>query len=277
MLYGKDELETLLNEYQTQKPPFLISSAFPFKQDILLFPLPKVIDLGEDKNYKKIEFISQDIFESLCKIGKFTDKLSKYHLCFNKKILSTKPIDEIYRILELPRVTLDRKTSLSQIYYFSQVEYLDKAGLYFFIKFTNSRLTKKIKAAINLLADEGIGGDRTSGKGLFKKPQFEEITLNIPHQANYFVTLSLYFPTYQEIKALSGYYDWKQRSGYIYSQDVKNLRKKSIRVFVEGSVFKDNENIGDLVDITPQGFSLHHVYRYGYAFKIPIEVNENGV
>jgi CRISPR-associated protein Csm4 len=111
------------------------------------------------------------------------------------------------------------------------------------------------------------------------KPEFEEIEVNMEPK-NHFVTLSLYYPMKEDIAMLKeGYYELVSRGGWIYSPDAKNLRRRKVRMFSEGSVFKFRAELnsglyGGLADVKPDEFAEHEVYRYGYAFAVPMEVSE---
>jgi CRISPR-associated protein Csm4 len=57
----------------------------------------------------------------------------------------------------------------------------------------------------------------------------------------------------------------------------RNLRRRTVRMFSEGSVFSTESNsrlYGGLADVKPDKFAEHEVYRYGYAFAVPLEVGE---
>ena len=174
----------------------------------------------------------------------------------------------------MPRVAIDRKTSASNIYHFGEVSFAQNCGLYFLMDLRLKEYEKKLKASIRVLGDEGIGGDRTYGKGLFKA-EFEELKMDLEPK-DHFVTLSLYYPKEEEV-SISRYYELVNRGGWIYSIDAKNMRRKTVRMFSEGSVFKFADMpksgfYGDLANVKPEGFAEHEVYRYGYAFAVPMEV-----
>ena len=93
------------------------------------------------------------------------------------------------------------------------------------------------------------------------------------------MALSLYYPTKEEIGSgiLKGAsFDFMERQNWIFSKRAHPLRSKSVRMFVEGSVFKSTGiEKGDIVDTTPEivaqaGRLKHKVYRYGRLFKIMI-------
>ena len=137
---------------------------------------------------------------------------------------------------------------------------------------------KDLKAAIMLLGEEGIGGDRTVGKGQFE-PTFTEYkgSLFNTNASSYFVTLSMYLPSKSEIQKglLQGEnvsYDIEKRGGWIYSDFAKSQRKRTVRMFQEGSVFKNTgrEFYGKVVNVAPESFKRHPVFRNGLAFRINI-------
>ncbi|MBT9138183.1 MAG: hypothetical protein DDT31_00733 [Syntrophomonadaceae bacterium] len=285
LLYGNDELVKMLGSFENGMPPFLISSAFPYINDVLLFPLPKHMDLSrysEDwKKFKKAEFVSYELFKNILNDEDLDGHVKEDGLIQDKRVLLTGEeiskikTKKIWNKKETPRVVVDRETSASQIYHFGEVAYSKGCGLHFLIDFKDRGFNEKVRAAIRLLSDEGIGGDRTYGKGLFKKPEFAELDINLAPK-EHFVTLSLYYPQKEEISKLSRrYYELTSRGGWMYSPVAQNLRRKTIRMFVEGSVFKAQEGTyGCLKSVKPDVFKDHNVFRYGYAFAVPLEVRE---
>ncbi len=315
LLYGNEELETMLEGFMRHEPPFLFSSAFVYADDILVLPLPLSVDWDKYmdrevieglnaerketdkidrfdllKRLKRVKFVSERIFRDLTKDERrikeyindrniiqgilFTDEeveglRKQFDVRENKDI-------KIWREREVPRVAIDRKTNSSHIYHFGEVSFATDCGLYFLMDSRLKEYEKRVEATIRVLGDEGIGGDRTYGKGLFK-PEFDEIEVNMEPK-NHFVTLSLFYPQEEELSKLKGrYYELITRGGWIYSMDAKNLRRRTVRMFSEGSVFSTESNsglYGGLADVKPEEFAEHEVYRYGYAFAVPMEVSE---
>ena len=277
LLYGQERLEALLRKFVEGSPPFLISSAFPYWKDELYFPVPKN-QLPKEKDIKKISFVSQKGFEAL------TDGQT---LDMTYTSINTIPAKEEprypWKIENVPRIALSRLTNHpdGNFFHFGEVTYFEDAGLFFILHLREQDLRKEFEAAINLMSDEGIGGDRSSGKGLMRKPYSTEIELAVSQGADGTVSLSVYYPDPKEIPSLAqGFYQLLERKGYIYSPYGQSLRKKSVRMFTEGSVFPANKNRkGRLIDVTPQAFQHHKVYRYGLFFGIPckleVEKHEN--
>ena len=278
LLYGEDELEHLLNQFG-REPPFLLSSAFLFIEDMLTFPIPLNVNwskfMNESQNkkehtyelikkLKKVQFVSKEIFYSILRdeqdILSETPNIEKNILFSSEET----PPDEIYSILEAPHIALDRRSQSSSIYHVGEVHYAPACGLYFFLK-TQSDYDSRIKAAIHLLGDEGLGGKRSSGKGLFN-PVFLSNDYKIPHTPMD-ITLSLIFPIQKELSIIKeGSYKMIMRKGWIYSPRIKSLRKKSVRMLTEGSTFPRKVK-GQLIDVTPDvEFEIPQVKRYGYGF-----------
>ena len=280
LLYGKEELEEMLRKFEEVMPPFLISSAFPYFGDILFFPLPKHINfskykkINDSKKYKKIEFVSHSLLRSILE-KKFEQHLDGNNIVQEKILLSKNEKDivgneKIWKVKETPRVVIDRKSNASNIYYFGEVEYCSKCGLYFLVKVIDKSIENKIKSTIRLLGDEGIGGDRSYGKGSFEA-EFKKFEWNI--NDGVFINLSLYFPKDDEMEMVkNGWYEFVNRGGWVYSIDKKGERKKFVRMIKEGSSFKgDKEFYGGLVDVSVSN-EYHKVYRYGYGMPLYLGV-----
>jgi len=267
LIYGKEKLEQLLKEFIEENPPFLFSSIFPCIDGKPLFPLPKGIGKerlkldGEKKKLKKIEYVDEDIFKALLK-GE-TIEIEEKNI-IQDKILSKESKEFVWKEIERPRVTIDRKTSSSEIYYFGEVVFMDK--LYFLVDLRDEKYKKEIETTVRVLGDEGIGGDRTYGRGLFRmirevnEIEFDEI------DSPWHVILSMFYPTKEDLKGLKGYFELVERGGWVYSIDGRSKRRKFIRMFVDGSVF-NKKVIGSMVKVAED---RHPVYRYGYALTLPI-------
>jgi len=274
-LYGKSVLETLLEQF-TNSPPFLLSSAFPFYKKHLLFPIPLNFSSpeGDFKSYKKLQLIPKELWEKVCG-GKPFEKDSYEFVQDRQVVLPTNEIEglkekdyPIWEEREIQRVSLDSITSASNIFNFREIAFKKDSGLFFLLDWRDTSFVNKIKAAIRLLGEDGIGGDRGSGKGVFNS-EFVELEIADSKGDNYLL-LSLFFPSNGELKDFDSIYNYKMRGGFIYSFDNTTRRKKYVRMLTEGSVIKSKRPVGSLVNITPDGFTEHNIYRYGYAFSIPI-------
>ena len=274
---------------------FTVSSAFPFKNNEYFFPKPmaklpiKIEGIDKEKEesklskgLKKIEFFSKEIFEKIINAEEI--EIKKKQLSKNKKFVFATEIESdeeknIYKSQVQQRLKVEYVKDGTP-YYIDRIYFTENSGLYFLINYKNAD-KEKIKSAIRLLGDEGIGTDKHVGNGIFV-PEFSSLELNIPENAEYKMLLSLYCPTYQEIKEeflKESSYALIKRGGYIASpENINNitLRKKSVFMFKEASVFPREMNIsGKIVDLRPEKDIGHSVWRDGQAFAIPFIKTDN--
>lgn len=270
-VYGFDEGTRIIESFD-KTSSLLISSAFPWFGERQLFPKPATHasltgeKLGEkyEKKLKKVRFLTKEVFESWINETPLDDGLIE-------SALEIKFLESFTR----PLVSLDRITSNSNIYYMSAAKFFVEGGVYFLFKILDGGFRDKLEAAISYLGDTGIGGKKTWGLGRFEY-EFKEIDLNTPKSPNAFLTLSLSIPGDDEIPNINtekSFYALIRRRGWIASRFfLKNVRKKSVIAFTEGSVFPV-EFKGRLTDVTPkhiEGEIPHRTYRYTYPFWLPI-------
>lgn len=273
-----------------QTPPFLISSAFPFKGDRYFFPRPMVRigkkghddddDPKKGKKLKKARFVSKALFESMLQGDGI--EFEEDHTFQDGAFWSDKkePGDSrVFRVREIPRIRVDRVSHASDIFYFSQVTFEKDAGLFFLVRFREQGIRNKFEAVLRLLGDEGIGGDKRVGKGLFSlnnEDMERNFKLSVPEKTDGFLTLSLYHPTKSEFGEIlrDASYNLVSRKGWLHSPGAMSMRRKEVRMFTEGSVFDaidGKESYGNSPCVLEKNDKLvHDVYRYGFAFDLPI-------
>lgn len=284
--FYEDDIESLC-----KTPPFIISSAFPFKKDMLFFPRP-MVRIGnvhekndqKEKKLKKVEFISQGLLESILngESGNLEfnekDTFQDGKFWHPNQSSFNKNNDIVFVERELQRVTIDRNTNSSEIFYFSEIVFKKDTGLFFLARFTERQIKQKFEPILRLLGDEGIGGDKRMGKGLFSLEIEEGFHILVPENVNGFLTLSLYYPEESEFNGgirNNASYNLISRKGWLHAPGAMTLRRKEIRTFTEGSVFnaigkqiygtnpcvlEKNENLG----------LMHNIYRYGISFNLPM-------
>lgn len=263
--------------------PFYLSSAFPYAGDMLLLPCPR-IKLVEDKNTKKIEFISVEALQEVIQ-GRLDEKAViqggqimitcaeyKRLACdFAWKSNKEERLWKSGRKTRTPRVTIDRITSQTQIYFCGRVSFEQNCGLYFWVDVRDEKYKNHLDSAIDFLSDEGLGGERSIGHGQFtfhcEMAELPTFSNPNPSQTKY-LTLALYHPTEDEVcrdEILDGAaYKLMERGGWIYSPDGRSKRRKRIKMLREGALF-NKPIVGDIVSVEPSDFP-HPVYRYGLAF-----------
>lgn len=134
-----------------------------------------------------------------------------------------------------------------------------------------------VQAALKSLGDSGFGGRRSRGFGQFDVTQHTADLPTSPNAAAYCV-LSRYVPTASELA--DGVLNNGARvrlidsSGVIGSPDGAGTLRKRLRMVAEGSIVSPASGHrppnGQLVDVTPDGFTAHRVFRCGWALAVGV-------
>lgn len=264
LLYGIDETSKFINEITENSDLFNISSAFFYFKNKYFYPRPLGYNFGLDKKYdykqiKKIEYVSEEFLNGEVKEPRIIGKFAVDGVCDE--------LSKIFAMEERPRIVVDRLTNATSIYYMSGIKFFENAGLWFYLDI-DERFERHVLSAIRLLSDEGIGGERTYGYGLFDL-EIENVELEKEDGEN-FLLLSNFYP--KDAKELSRLITYKlyERSGFIYSPYGLVVRQPILKFVSEGSVLNEKVS-GEILDVTPGFFNVHKVYRYGRAYLIPIK------
>jgi CRISPR type III-A-associated RAMP protein Csm4 len=153
--------------------------------------------------------------------------------------------------------------------------------LFFAARLDDPALLAPLRELLARLGEAGLGGRRSTGAGAF--------TVDGSHAAPGFLAgdgdggegaaprarllLSLYLPTRDEVArgALGGMGgDAVLRGGWIGSGGPTGLRKRPVRMLVEGTVLAAaaGKVDGEARDVRPEGFAAHPVWRDGRALAI---------
>lgn len=270
LLYGKKIADEVVDMFLRNIIPFKISSAFLYKDDEYYIPKPLDFDLydlfNDYKESKKVKYIPLSFLKKqnyIKDLDKDAVSLSKGHLLINEAN------GKLFEIIERPRVLVDRVTSSSNIYYVSECYFNEGTGLWFYLDIIDKGLEKNVLSAIKLLGDEGLGGERTYGLGLFE-PDFIVDDNREFINANKFLSLSLIYPKDDEkISSKLKYFTIIERGGYAFSLYTTELKRKRVRMVSEGSVF-DKQPYGAVIDVAPNNFDKHKIVRYGIAYTYPL-------
>jgi len=297
-------------------PPLRISSAFPYAGDVYFFPRPMVRPQGLDeigdpglgKTLKKILFVSQPIFEALLAGRPVADYLVEDDpdrpgkkrlrrgvlLQDGRAWVTPEEVEQLQDFEDrrtgeirlwveetVPRVTVDRMTNRSQVYAAGRVRFAPGCGLFFLVEYEDPSQRPRLEKALRALGDAGVGGERSCGHGQFNLEIVRTLSLAEPpsDQANAFVTLALYWPTEPEVlnNVLEGAsYGLLNRRGWVSSPDGMNLRRRGVRMLIEGSMLRRRPK-GALADVKPLDPAPapnvpHNVWRYGLAFPLRCRV-----
>ncbi|TAK45776.1 MAG: type III-A CRISPR-associated RAMP protein Csm4, partial [Saprospiraceae bacterium] len=224
------------------------SSAFPFAGGQFFFPkplIPRDFDFpnySDEKKFRKLKYLHQSLLEADL-AGNLDLKVFKEEEVKDGCWLTAKLDDEDFRVFKLserPRITTGRVTHAAEIYHFSEVHFDEDGGLFFLADFSEHPDFKtKFESYLRLLGDEGIGADGTVGKGFFEITVDENVEIKTPGDANAFLMLSLYNPLPTEAPNLrpnESYYEILTRRGWSSAPGIATWRRRSLRMFGEGSV-----------------------------------------
>ena len=280
-IFGVEKLETILLEFKKGKPPFLISSAFPYKlfqgEKILYFPKPtlKPINveatpekMGLYKEYKKTRWVPEDIFLSL-RAGKLS--LQEF---FDQKIWEEikKPIQDAIPVMHN---NIERISGASTKLFYTEEFFIENGGLFFLLDIYDQQIEPLFEGVFQFYSHVGFGGDASIGKGHFHLEMYDYQKFQDLEKAVSLLNLSLYFPSEAELEHIKNrpeltWYKLETRKGKsggrFYTSP--NVWKKSVTVFKEGSSFPkiDNQKVYGAFPVV-QHFAFP-VYYYGYGMMI---------
>jgi CRISPR-associated protein Csm4 len=293
----KDDINAFLDS-------FSVSSAFPYynakkdNEDNFRYFFPKSlttkISIGEkdketDKNNemknrkkeKAIKWLDQDYFSKSLQ-GTLEpvngNIVSKAYL---SDVFENDENPEIIKSEVMQRVTIPRDGSDAKPFYMDRLFFGENAGMFFLIEFNKKTYKQQVLNALTLLGENGFGTDRNVGNGNFSyKEDIVELTLPEITAATMQMNLSLYcpkekteFPKIISKEDTKTAYSLVKRGGWLANPQEdkhRSLRKKSIYMFAEGSVFNTKEKLeGKLVNLQPQDNNVftnsHPIWRDGRA------------
>ncbi len=207
-----------------------------------------------------------------------------------------------FRVSLRSHAAVDRVTeSAVEVHRTACLEFCEGGGFWGVVSFTDEeargRWAGPVQAAVRLLADTGIGGERSIGWGRSAEPVFTDGTLpgllvpqsvspetppaspdteaspepRPPVSPSVYWMLSLYSPgAGDSVDWQRGCYSLVTRGGRVESPERSGDRKKLLRMVEEGSVVAASEAPnGAAPDVSPEGFP-HPVYRSGFALAVPL-------
>ncbi len=258
-----------------------LSSAFFYlkyqTKTIRFLPKPVVAGLFKTeghKKLKKIDFVSEDIVKNgilptvwlnpeICTLieGKF--------LCLSTE-LSTDDAQNIsiYKELTVPKVKVHTTEKEHTLYSQNNIAFLPleggESGYYFYLNETLPEEEKiKFNTVLKLLIDEGLGGERSSGCGLFKEIRIGNVDSLLTDSSKYYLSLSLSNPATDEFNYFE-YYKLTTRGGRRLQE---GGRLKLVNMIAEGAIVS-NKVSGRIVDISPA--KNRRYLRYGKTFLFPL-------
>lgn len=290
---------------------FVISSLFPFingVSDDCTYFFPKPItglpvlpeQVKSIKKVKKVSWLDGTYMTKLLSGEKITDFGGKECEHIRGSLLSKIFKEQSpYRNEEHPvfesqvsqRVSIPRirnSDDENRLFSMERLYFREDAGLYFIFDGTDAQ-RHWLEESLDLLKMEGLGTDRNIGHGIFTWNS-DQVSIEIPDDAQHILTLGLYHPEDQAtLSTMVGDDDsigWKllKRGGWITDPAYQSIRKRSVYMFTEGSVFKKPGNfkghIGlPAINLQPRDdegdYPVNHpIWRCGRTLAFPIKINE---
>lgn len=291
LYYGKEFIKNFFDAYKNKEIKF--SSLFPFlvqeNREILFYPRPILPffskeednehqDTKKIKAVKKVRLLSEkvfiDIYNSIEQIdGEYyytysliNDKITIYNdFAFYKDEYSP-PVHSLFDFAELPHVSIDRfnisHKNEGGLYYTNDLFFSSAIGFYFICE-CEKEWENKLIPLFYLLADEGLGGNRSTGKGLFEKTHIEEYTFPEIKNKKIYIGMSNILPQEKETDTIYTI-SLKKDDGFIYYGAGRSLKKSLLYLIKEGAVYT-NKVEGSLIEETLGNITI---YRNGMAFII---------
>ena len=254
--YDPDALASLFPQAEAQpdiEPPFLLTSLFPRAGKVRFYPaLPLGLMLSAEalqrlqqaqrmKEIKKIAYISESLFETLCSGTKLDEwlpgqpsrpndqgaylqggnlwltqaEVEKLPEAFWKvkqggEVTKALRAATVWQVDILPRVTIDRLRDASNIFHAGRLNFSPECGFWFGVEWRrleaqlqDKSLPQVFETALHLLSDSGLGAERNTGYGHFCWEKQEDVKiLPAPQPGGLFVTLSRYHPRPDDLKTI---------------------------------------------------------------------------
>ncbi len=304
---GSQNLTAYLQPFLEGRPPFLLTSTFPFVQGrdgpIYFFPVPlaarrppaESLPQGlRPKDLKKVRFVSEGLFRALLKGEPLAARLNKEYTLHEGAVafspeewqrLPGRPQEEekafrLWKVEKRPRVTVDRATNSSNLFYVAAVHFPQSAGLWFGVVWRDESSPWKdvFEHLLQDLGESGLGAERSVGYGQATIEPAGTMDLPDPVPGHPWTTLSRYLPRQEEMPAFlepTAAYTLVRVGGWV---DGVGQRRRRITLASEGATLVWANGLpvppwGQIVDVRPTYASNpdplgHPVYRYGYALAV---------
>lgn len=302
-------LNTMLASFQAGKPPFLLSSAFPYAGAVRFYPVPALdaplsaaiqTDLG--KKLKRLFYVSEQILLRWLQGHNLADQIEERAKSGDEKIsnfihgghiwvtsderkaiaqaLDKSPAEphklRIWSEDVAPHVAVGRSNNSPNLFHTGRVNFVQGSGLWFDVRYLDQSYKDDIKVVLNLMADSGIGGLRSIGHGAFNwEPWNSPALFSAPKPAAYGLLLNRLAPKADQMNALSAekaIYRLTTIGGWCGNEGEQPRKRRRVRLVTEGSVVRwPDTALGQLVDVNPKSDGLDHgVYRFGYGLGVAV-------
>lgn len=283
---GGADVSARLEAFQT-RPPFLLTSAFPWASGIHFFPapaaMPRRVEL-EGKRAKRIRWVSEGVFRTLtrgaaaavgagCLLhGETVWVMPKERSGIPHELEDEDGQPRLWQTYVVPRVAVGRTSNTSNLFHTGRVTYAPGGGLWFSVRGP----TDWVDDALLRLADSGLGGLRNYGHGAFEPDQAPDDLLS-EADTGPALCLSRYAPAdAEEIRSVlqdrRAAYRLITVRGWCTDDAGHGWRRRSVRMIAEGALIPDPARArGKLVQVQPVGvraFENRPVLRHGLPFLV---------
>ncbi len=260
-------------------PAVRFSSFFPFIGETLLVVPPRNLWPPPESTkirYKGAHFVPLSVIESL--LSEKTIDEDRWAVDGESECLVLANQGRgPFRVALRSSAGVDRlQNAAVEVHSTACLEFTRAGGLWTIVQFADeaaaSRWQAPVRSALLLLADSGLGGERSRGWGRSEAPEWRKWTppeSTAAEQAHWL--LSLYTPAENDaVDWKRGNYATVTRSGRIESSARWGEPKQPTTMIAEGSVLLASSELrGTASNIAPEGFP-HPVYRAGFAVTVPI-------
>ena len=274
-------------------PAVRFSSLYPFQGKNLLIVPPRGLWPPSDSTkirYKGARFVPLSVVSSLLR----SEALDENRWAVDGEsecLISADGTGGPFRIAMRSSVCVDRlEDARVEAHATACLEFTRNSGLWMLVEFSSGEAEAEwrapVRSALHLLADSGVGGERSRGWGRSETPEWEPWTApsaasastpengetaTVENTERAYWLLSLYTPSPSDaIDWSRGSYRTLERGGRIESAAGWGEKKRSTVMIAEGSVLLSaGEPRGEVRNVAPDGFA-HPVYRAGFAVTISI-------
>jgi len=279
-------------------PPFLLTSAFPYAGEVRFYcppplghwPISEQVRERRLKELKRIKFVSEAIFEKLCRgealdawlppeqeatgtePGRYLQGRALWLTAGEVAALpeamrragkvarphSALALLKVWQIHQVPRVSVDRIRNASNIFHTGRLTFSQDCGLWFGIAWRDEAWRPWLTAALALLADSGLGAERAVGYGHFTwQEKAAPRHWPSPRPDDLFITLSRYHPRSDELPQVladeAAAYGLVSVGGWFASPEDSAQRRRRVWLVTEGSVLRAGQDRtwGDIIDVRP--------------------------
>ena len=264
-------------------------------QPILFLPKPivKYSNTEDRKRHKNIKYISLGVWEMFSKTfnaQEFDSRLDfstlaevgNEFVCFNNELggnpeafknssfrsFTTNPKVKVHTTLQEDRLYHETTVQFNSFVAAGQ-EYGGAYCVLFEHDLTGQEYMEFL-AAMRIMADEGVGGQRSSGKGQFR--EVREVNIDIPYseeEASAYLGLSIVSPADDnEFEALERYELFVRGGGSLGWRGEGEKHRKQARFVKEGALMSRNI-AGNILDVSPDT-TEGSILRNGKNFAIPL-------